>query len=709
MWDGPLITDPVGDRPDLDIDASSTLVESCSPKPTLKEFNWHNLNPNPWADADLVGYLETYHHGCFIETIRNAQHDKLEQNTQFYWYYLPLSLDLALLVDWHPPFGNVIFQCQGSLSNGLMTREEDQQVYNQIFSASLTLLNNLLEDDELVVNPEQLTMTITLETVPTLPECTYPSVAHFQRFATSRPPRLVILRGLVTAVWLPTKFPIQETLGCTNRACRDRHFCHYRPQGPSPNVIQHSYSRDSVLFSHHPRGPLPGQQLCPHCRMPMVALVTEYKTRYCQYLCLTDRNPSERVPGSLTGATVLACLPQPLVGKVHVGEEIRVAATLQRPDEDKLQQEGRIPEVSTLAHYLRQGLRDHLDPASGLHTFPLDSGALKLLLCSLVSVTTVPQRRWLHLGIMTLYASAEFTRALKRLCGQLIPNFTWRPWSNPLRSPLGTLRKTESPVEFIQDLGMSQANAGVLIIQIPGNISKDTQRTLTRLLNENLQGWTIENENHHVRFQSECFIWWIIPTKTRVSPHSKGQAHATSSSPSHTLTTRPLPVCDGLEFKSWGPFIDKLDHLMWIDTISSSPTETPVTNSAGQACELHTPEDALYRLKFYLAYCRQTIPTCDETTSSPALNLIRCYYSRLRSWQSKHPRVTEAPARLLQTLTTTMLAHARLDHHGSPTTSDALFSIQSMENTLRYKYGQSMLDHPCTEADLLVGDNFTIL
>ncbi|KAJ1661024.1 hypothetical protein IWQ61_000116 [Dispira simplex] len=638
MWDGPLITDPVGDRPDLDIDASSTLVESCSPKPTLKAFNWHNPNPNLWADADLVGYLEIYHRGCFIETIRNAQHDKLDQNTQFYWYYLPLSLDLALLVDWHPPFGNAVFQCQGSLSNGLMTKEEDQQVYNQLFSASLSLLNNLLEDDELVVNPEQLTMTITLETVPAFPECTYPSVAHFQRFATSRPPRLVVLQGLVTAVWLPTKFPIQETLGCTNRACRDRHFCHYRPQGPSPNVIQHSYLRDSVLFSHHPCGPLPGQQLCPHCRMPMVALVTEYKTRYCQYLCLTDRYPSERVPGSLTGATVLACLPQALVGKVHVGEEIRVTATLQRPDEDKLQQEGRSPEgftgntrvvlhvwsyqtvpplslstfpacrvgkvtqpmlaneaVSTLAQYLRQGLRDHLDPSSGLHTFPLDSGALKLLLCSLVSVTTVPQRRWLHLGLMTLYASAEFTRALTRLCGQLVPNFTWRPWSNPLHSPLGALWKTESPVEFIQD------------------------------------------------------------------------------------------------------------------TISSSPTETPITNSAGQACELHTPEDALYRLKFYLAYCRQTIPTCDETTSSPALNLIRCYYSRLRSWQSKHPRVTEAPARLLQTLTTTMLAHARLDHHMSPTTSDALFSIQSMENTLRYKYGQSMLDHPCTEADLLVGDNFTIL
>ncbi|KAJ1969666.1 hypothetical protein IWQ62_000474 [Dispira parvispora] len=454
---GPRTADLQDDHPDLDIDASSTLVESCSSTPKLKPLNWCNLDPNlsPWADVDLVGYLKTYHHDCFIETIRTAQHDKVDQETQFYWYYLTLSLDPALLVDWHPPFGNALLQCQGSLSNGLMTGAGDQQVYNQLFGASLAVLNTLVDDKKLVANPEQLTLTTTLKTMPAFPECTYPTVAHFQRFATNRPPRLVVLQGLVTAVWLPTKFPNQETLGCTNHVCRDRHFCHYRPQGPSPNVIQHSYRRETVLFSHHPRGPLPGQQLCPHCHMPMVALATECNTRYYQYLSLTDRNPSERVPGSLTGSTVLASLPQPFVGKVHAGEEIRVVATWKRPDDGVLQQVGGTREgftglirvilhvwsyqtisplslaafptrrirrvaqpmpvneaVNTLAQYLRHGLRDHLEQTSRFHAFPLDVSALKLLLCSLVSVTSVPQRHWLHLGIMTLYASEEFTRAL---------------------------------------------------------------------------------------------------------------------------------------------------------------------------------------------------------------------------------------------------------------------------------------------------------
>ncbi|KAJ1974113.1 hypothetical protein H4R35_003769 [Dimargaris xerosporica] len=167
------------------------------------------------------------------------------------------------------------------------------------------------------INRFQLTLAIDLAILTDF----QPALGH--QFHQSSPNHWVTVKGHIIRLWLPKASVHSQTFRCQNSMCRNRHYCHYRPDGPSPNVIARSEAAQLAPVGSRTTL-LPADRICAYCQETMNELFENYTLQHTQWMWLLTEPPTGRGHGLTNAiARTLPSSQRPVVSTPLLSSELK--------------------------------------------------------------------------------------------------------------------------------------------------------------------------------------------------------------------------------------------------------------------------------------------------------------------------------------------------------------------------------------------------
>ncbi|KAJ1979363.1 hypothetical protein H4R34_002857 [Dimargaris verticillata] len=299
---------------------SGTALNTTSPSLQCNKcLGWMevlDLEPCP----QLTVFLLEYHHQAFEQAISHSIAEKAAEGTSINRFQLTLAIDLAILTDFQPALGHRLLWPPAGLPG-------HNPWHCLLFGTCWDVLQAML-GESCVLLPEQLNLNAYPACLPRLPYLHWSSAQQLLRYSHRSPPNhWVTFKGRIVRLWLPQAAVHSQTFRCQNPRCRNRHYCYYRPQGPSPNVIARSEAAQLAPVSSGTTF-LPADRICAHCQEPMDELFENYTLQHTQRVWLSADSATGLDHG-LTNSIAI-CLHGSDVGQFQLGDKVSMIIMVSR-------------------------------------------------------------------------------------------------------------------------------------------------------------------------------------------------------------------------------------------------------------------------------------------------------------------------------------------------------------------------------------------